>query len=1363
MKRRILSMLLGVVLSITTVLSSLPASTLSVEAAGELDTYVTDNSNLSTEEVTAPPKDHTLPSANQYKYQKDELAAFCHFGPNTYMNEEWGYKNGKWLYEGKSTDEIFRLKNKFQADSYVKALKDAGFKKVIVTAKHHDGFCIWQSDYTTYDIASTEYGRNGGDILAEISAACSKYGLDMGLYLSPWDVAESTFGADGGTKDNAYNDYYDHQLEEILSQDKYGRDGHFVEVWMDGANGYGDKKPQTYDFDRWFATIQKWEGTTDGRYDSDCMLFGAGANLTVRWIGNEEGHAADTTWSKSKVLPDSFNGTPHIYNDPSQNNDSTSAGYYKGDPTDGYSNGYETGNQWTVPEADAKITSGWFWGSDASKQTPLSLETLKEMYYRSVGNGATLLLNVPPNTDGTVDQAILDRLEEFGYNIQETFRDNLAARDDATIYASSVYKNNAAYKPGNVVDGDDATYWTVDENTKQGSIIVKWDTPQKFDVVSIEEAIQNGQRINNYKVEYKANDNADWQTLGSGVTIGPKRLVRFAPISATQVKITVGIGNYPLQSEKTTSVPTDGRPEEDINPRIPMLSEIGIYKATEKFATGVAVPEGMDMISCNDSRITYSASSGNKGWHPQTGSTYINGNNTYSDLAGASFEFEFTGSKIYLMGTKDPNHGSADILIDENEVETINTRATDRSTGTLIFESADLQHGTHRIKLKAKTADAIGFEAAYIINNGGRGLLEFEKDTYTTNEGCDVAVKVKRVGGFTGELKATIASDVGTAIQRHFDTGHSVELTFAEGETEKYIPKAALTSRTTEADGTVYFYVKLMGDQVTGFTDSARVNIKDAERITAESFDAFVEECEAYERSLYRGDWAAFEAALESAQALKGNPDEGLLEQKKLAYIALDEAVMSLTLRDKYTSEDPFMFPTEVNQSVVLEAEMGEIDNNTSGDDNYPAKVTDSNWSSNGKFVNALNNNDKLKIPYYASEAGTYEFKITYRSGSVNNGLLWVSDPAGNITAGTVTAGAASAADTHTATFTMTVAKAGEGVLIFNGAATYGAPQTDKFDVKLVKATVSFDALKELIAGIDVTQYEGKKTPASIQDLKDAIAEGKALYADETAEAAATQTKVNSAKEAIEAALDDLMDIVDKSTLSAKIQEAEMIDTSRYTEDSVKALKDAIEAAKVVAGDDNATTEEVKNVSDALASAVEGLKVPEVYEVLEGKNETYTTSQDGTFTLRASGTIDKFVSVKVDGKIVDPKYYTIKSGSTIVTFTKEYMEYLSTGKHTIDVVFTDGVATTSLTVAEKVSDHPAPPTGTNTGNSSNNSSSTGNSSNGSSSAGRPSTAGTATGTGAKTGDPAEITMMMALCLAAAVLAVFARTERRKVR
>lgn len=1086
MRKKALSMLMGLVLGVTTIFSSVGTTGVTVYAA---ENGVTD-ADCTDKDTAAPTPDDTVPDANQYKYQKDELAAFCHFGPNTFNELEWGFDQStqKKLYEGRTPDEIFTLESDFDAETLVNTLKNAGFKKLIVTAKHHDGFCIWNSSYTDYDIASTSYKNGEGDILAEISAACTAANMDMGLYLSPWDVAESTFGSDGGSINNAYNEYYNNQLKEILSNPKYGNNGHFVEVWMDGANGYNNV-PQTYNFEKWYATIQKYEGI-EADYEADCMLFGAGTHTTVRWIGNENGFADNTTWAKSTIRDG------QIYNDDSQR-----TGDYKGDPTDGYSNGYEDGNHWTVPEADARITSGWFWGTQ--KNTPRTLTNLAEMYFRSVGHNATLLLNVPPNNEGKVDQAILDRVVEFGQNVQDTFRTNLAKADGTTITASNVRGNDIDFKPGNAVDDDDATYWTTDDGTTSGSLTIKWDSAKRFDVVSIEEAIQNGQHINSYKVEYKENDNASWQTMESGVTVGSKRLIRTSPISATQVRITVGTSTG----------------------KVPQLSEVGVYKASKGFQLSGAAPDGMDSTSVNDTKkFTFSSS----GWNPQTGTTYINGQNTWSNKAGASFTYEFDGTKVYLMGTKDPGHGQAYVYIDDMDtpVATIDTHDTVRSTGAKIFESADLENGHHTLKLVAKTTAAIGVEAAYVINNGGKGMLEIENETYTMNENSDLAVKIKRVGGTTGEITAKLEPNPGSAIQKHFNTELISTVQFADGESEKVISPAAHANRVPTMDGDVYFTLELSSSSpVIGLASSAKVTILDADAITRDLLNTLITESEGLKEHLYSEGWTSFTAALSSAKTVAAN-ENATDTQIKNAYSTLYAAKEALVVRTQYTTDDRFQFPWKTGTSATLEAEFATTITEACGATEWRCEVNSEAWASNGKYINSLNKTstgaDSVAYAYNAPVAGTYKVTVTYRSGSDTNKLAW-SEQDGKITAGQVATPNSkvnNVLQAKTVEFNMVVTTAGAGTLVFT-APDGDSPQTDKFDIELVKLADEAD-LTELQTAITNAEAilnaadKDKYSAAALVELQELVNAGKQLTTE------SSQADVDAKKAEITAKIADI-------------------------------------------------------------------------------------------------------------------------------------------------------------------------------------------------------------------------------------------------
>jgi alpha-L-fucosidase len=959
---------------------------------------------LAENNTAAPEAWGALPSPNQYRYQKEELAAFCHFGPNTFNEVEWGES-----YGNREPADIFRLANDFDAETLVKTLQEAGFKKLIVTAKHHDGFCIWASDYTTYDVASTNYKQGNGDILAEISAACTKYNMDMGLYLSPWDIHEPSYGyydANGNatTAENDvldYNEHYNNQLREILGNEKYGNNGHFVEVWMDGAKGSG-ANAQEYDFQTWFATIQAYEGKEAG-YDDDCMLFGAQAYTTVRWIGNELGFANEETWSKSTV----DYGANTI-----NSNQQTVGGT-------GYTVGVYNGNKWTVPEADARITSGWFWGT--AKCTPKSLADLGEMYFRSVGHNAPLLLNVPPNNQGTVDTAILNRVKEFGQNIKDSFDVNLAA--NATVTASEVRGNDVAFSPANVIDGDDTTYWTMSDGTTTGSLTLDLGGTKTFDLVTIEEAIQLGQRISSFSVEYQA-DGGEWQTFAEGTTIGAKRICRDAAVRADKVRINI-TGSY----------------------AVPLISEVGLYKASEDFEISSPIIPGLEVISVTDTDVSDGKGFTYTGWTAQSGSEFIEGNSMWAN-SGAEATLKFTGTKVWLYGTKDPSHGTADIYIDGNKVDTINTNAGSRSTGQEIYESADLSDGEHTLQIVntgTGSQQAIGLDAAAVLNNGGKGMVEFEKKNHEMEEDSTDTVLLKRVGGSTGEISVTYENNPGSAVQGHYDVnGIQGTIVFADGEKEKEIP--ITTKRYDQETGDLNFTVDLNGVQggaLLGRNTRLNVVIHDLDD---------------------SGRIAEAREILTQAQTMLSNTAEGTgiervrsLAKELNAYLENSDVIAVSDIILKARELKSAMEQVEVTSAFVLpvgeevktiEAEAFTLDASEAADKvNKYVRITERSDASGGKEVNWFENGNKIRLAFHAPKAGTYQVTATYRSGRSEgspNAFEWSGT---NVTAGSLDVYGPDANVFKTATFDIVVTQAGEGELVFTASSKAG-PVIDKFVIE---------------------------------------------------------------------------------------------------------------------------------------------------------------------------------------------------------------------------------------------------------------------------------------------------------------------------
>lgn len=983
---------------------------------------VTDE-ELQDQDAAAPDKDEVTPDANQYQYQKEELAAFCHFGMNTFTGSEWG--------NGQESPARFTLTDPFDADTYVKALKDAGFQKLIVTAKHHDGFCIWRSQYTEHDLEATNYQ---GDVLEEISAACTKYDMDMGLYLSPWDVNSPYYGyydADGNalcdgsgqplngkTWDEVeeldvldYNEYYNNQLIEILGNNKYGNNGTFTEVWMDGAKGEGSSA-QNYDFTRWFDTIQKYEGKAAGRA-ADCMLFGAESYTTVRWIGNESGFANEETWAKSKI------------NREANTIDSNNIG--------SYTKGYSDGNQWTVPEADARITSGWFWG--ASKSTPKTIEELAEMYFRSVGHNATLLLNVPPNNQGKVDEAILERVAEFGREVEKTFQTNYAADNQAVVSANAVRGNSRIFSPDNLTDGDDATYWTVDDGEQTGVVQIDLGRTRQIDVVSIEESIEFGQRITGFSVEY-SNEGGAWESFDEGTTIGAKRLCRRTPVKADKVRVTI-------------TGTTGG---------VPMLSEVGVYKASSGFETASVIPESLVVVDNTDKDVSDGQGFTYTGWTQETFDNMIGGTGMWAN-PGAEFTLTFRGTKAWLFGTVDPNHGTADIYIDgSSQAETIDTYAASRKVNQVIYTTPDLDYGVHTLRLVTKDK-ATGIQAAAVLDNNGRGMFEIEEADYLVTEGVDdvVSITIRRLGGSSGEVKVDFQVNPGSAMQADFDADANQTLVFEDGETEKKVSVEIYRNGGDDERTLEDFTVEILsasGEENRadiGFTEKATVTIYEPQEAIAQELLDQIVEAKGINAAYYTTNtFAAMNGSLQRAKAAAADQSASN-EQWTSALEELSRAMDELEPRSGYSEEDRLLLPAKEGDSALAEAEYFTLDA-SGAEEGKHVRVTEREDFSNGKGVTWFEAGNVISVPFTAKKAGRYAFVAVCESGAFEsdpNKLNWSGT---GITEGSVNvSGDASAL--MRISFEVEITQPGDGILYFT-ADEKKSPNIDCFEITALQLEV---------------------------------------------------------------------------------------------------------------------------------------------------------------------------------------------------------------------------------------------------------------------------------------------------------------------
>ncbi|MFZ0453770.1 MAG: alpha-L-fucosidase [Ignavibacteriaceae bacterium] len=445
---------------------------------------------------------NVTPSRRQYEWQKMEFTAFVHFGINTFDNLEWGKKNM----------DISKFNPKeINVNQWVKVFKDAGMKQIILTAKHHDGFCLWPTKYNNYNISNTPFQNGKGDIVKDLSEACHKAGLKFGVYLSPWDMHAKTYGS------SAYNTYFENLLTELLTN--YGK---ISEVWFDGANGEGPNgKKQIYDWHSYYKLIRKLQ--------PDAVIAIMGPD--VRWVGTESGYGRKTEWS---VLPGSSENLEKIAANSQQK--ALDNAFIPKDLM-----GEDLGSRdkiekafsliWYPAEVDVSIRPGWFYhkADDSAVKSPYKLV---DIYYNSVGLNDVLLLNVPPDKRGLITKYDIKSLKGMRYILNETFKNNLAENGKAT--SSTEKKGNEAKY---ILDNDLNTFWTTKDTLSTASIEVDLNKEKTFDRAMLQENILAGQRIEKFHLEYW--NGSQWEKFAEATTIGYKRLLRFPAVTTNKVKIVI--------------------------------------------------------------------------------------------------------------------------------------------------------------------------------------------------------------------------------------------------------------------------------------------------------------------------------------------------------------------------------------------------------------------------------------------------------------------------------------------------------------------------------------------------------------------------------------------------------------------------------------------------------------------------------------------------------------------------------------------------------------------------------------------------------------------------------------------------------
>ena len=426
-----------------------------------------------------------VPSRQQLQWQRLETCAFLHFTVNTFTGKEWGY--------GDEDPNVFAPTD-FDADQIIGALKAGGMRAVILTCKHHDGFCLWPTKTTEHCLRHSRWMDGKGDVVRAISDAARRHGLKFGVYVSPWDRNNPAYGTP------AYLPIYRAQITELLTN--YGP---ITEVWFDGANGgdgfYGGaREKRTIDKLHYYGWPETWALVR--KLQPEAVIF-SDTGPDIRWVGNERGEAGQTCWAT--ITQEGEHGGPASPGDVNTKLNNT---------------GTLGGAAWMPAECDVSIRKGWFYHpeEDGTVKTP---EQLLALYDKSVGRGAGLLLNVPPDTRGRIAHEDAASLKAFHEHVRRTFATNLLR--NAALRASGMQGH--AFRPANLVDADPDTCWAAPNGSDESSVTATFRQPAKLNVIRIREALQYGQRVRRWVLEAQTSG-ADWAKLAEGESIGNCRIVR---------------------------------------------------------------------------------------------------------------------------------------------------------------------------------------------------------------------------------------------------------------------------------------------------------------------------------------------------------------------------------------------------------------------------------------------------------------------------------------------------------------------------------------------------------------------------------------------------------------------------------------------------------------------------------------------------------------------------------------------------------------------------------------------------------------------------------------------------------------------
>lgn len=444
------------------------------------------------------------PSDRQVAWQEMEFYSFIHFGVNTFTDSEWG--------TGGEDPSVFNP-TELNADQWVEVCKSAGMKGLILTCKHHDGFCLWPSKFTEHSVKNSPWKNGKGDVVKEVSDACRRGGIKFGIYLSPWDRHEKTYG-----DSDAYNQYFKNQLKELLTN----YDDIFC-VWFDGACGEGlNGKRQVYDWDGYYKLIRELQPNS--------VINVCGPD--VRWCGNEAGYCRKSEWS---VVPYQLQDVEKTQEKSQKIDDGEFSRSINNMEEDlGSREIIKNVKQliWYPSEVNTSIRPGWFYHSSEDDKVK-SLDELLNIYYGSVGGNASFLLNIPPDKRGLIHENDASRLKDFGYALRKMFSTNLA--EGAKAVASETMDEK--YSINNIFNNNNDLFWCPNEGTERVVIDVDLNGDESFNKVVLMEHIKSGQRVESFVLEYRSGN--EWIKFYEGTTIGYKHICCFNKINARYVRLTI--------------------------------------------------------------------------------------------------------------------------------------------------------------------------------------------------------------------------------------------------------------------------------------------------------------------------------------------------------------------------------------------------------------------------------------------------------------------------------------------------------------------------------------------------------------------------------------------------------------------------------------------------------------------------------------------------------------------------------------------------------------------------------------------------------------------------------------------------------